>query len=467
MKVLQSVRPTAEQLPIIRRNDPGVTLIRGAAGSGKTTTALLRIKFLAAAWKARHERLGIQRPVKMLVLTYNKTLRGYIKELTDQQVEADQDLTIEVKTFAKWAYDKVGDGNIVSSTARMDHLATLAARFRNSRFVSDEAEYAMSKFLPMKLDAYLECERVGRGRAPRCDKALRASILNDVVVPYTEWKNKQGFVDFNDLAARLAQTRYEDGLYDVIIIDEAQDFSANEVRAVMNHLESDHSITFVLDGAQRIYPKNFTWKEVGIQIIQNQNFKLSKNYRNTKEIAAFVAPLLKEVEIGEDDGALPDFNSCEKSGSKPIVLVGKYSQQLDWAINYIRRIDLSTESVVFLKPLGGRWFNGLRERLTWENLDFIELTRKSDWPEGDENIAICTMHSAKGLEFDHVIVLGLSDTVTPHGEEPGDVHLDGLRRLLAMALGRARSSIVVGYKETEASSLITYFDPTTFDSIKL
>ncbi|MCL0076276.1 hypothetical protein M1O17_05410 [Dehalococcoidia bacterium] len=57
--------------------------------------------------------------------------------------------------------------------------------------------------------------------------------------------------------------------------------------------------------------------------------------------------------------------------------------------------------------------------------------------------------------------------MTPHGTEPGDTQLDVLRRLLAMALGRARKSIVIGYKGTEASSLISYFEPGTFEEYRL
>ena len=50
MRTLQSIQMTPEQLAIFSRNQPGVELIRGAAGSGKTTTAPLKLKAQIAAY---------------------------------------------------------------------------------------------------------------------------------------------------------------------------------------------------------------------------------------------------------------------------------------------------------------------------------------------------------------------------------------------------------------------------------
>ena len=72
------------------------------------------------------------------------------------------------------------------------------------------------------------------------------------------------------------------------------------------------------------------------------------------------------------------------------------------------------------------------------------------------------MHSTKGLEFDHVLLPGLNQEVTPHGAEEGHGTLDSLRRLLAMSIGRARKSVSVGYKPGEQSTLIGLMDAATY-----
>jgi superfamily I DNA/RNA helicase len=141
-------------------------------------------------------------------------------------------------------------------------------------------------------------------------------------------------------------------------------------------------------------------------------------------------------------------------------LEGRYSRQLKWVeTEFLPKVDLENETVAFLKPRGGKWFEDIRKMLDRGNVEFVELTRRSEWPKGAENVALCTMHSAKGLEFDHVIILGLNQELTPHGKEDEDSAFQVLSRLFAMACGRARESLIVGYKPEEASTLIGLLDP--------
>lgn len=468
MRVLPVVQPTAEQLAILGYRKPGALLLRGAAGSGKTTTALLRLKQQTRTWLERRKREGIQAPVRVLVLTYNRTLQGYIAELARQQVVIDPALDLTISTFSKWALDMVrrthGPVDVMSVGQPKRLLAPLLRSIGvEVEFGVTEVDYLTGRYLPGDLSRYLTDERTGRGLAPRVDGPLRQRILDEVITPYSKRKADAGTLDWNDIAV-MAVTSCPSDRYDVVIIDEAQDLSANQMRAVGAHLANPHSLTIVMDAAQRIYPRSFTWKEAGIQLGDSR--KLTENHRNTRETAAFARSLLEGVPLG-DDGTLPDLDAATKSGNRPKMLQGRFSGQMKWAINYIRNEVKAGESVAFLQVRGGGYFDYVRQSLARAGIEYCELTREKDWPQGSEEVALVTFHSAKGLEFDHVIMLGLNQEVTPHGTEAGDVALDDLRKLVAMGIGRARRSVVLGYKPSDASTLISLFDPATYDLVSV
>ncbi len=103
LKTLPRVTATAEQLPLISQNRFGVEVICGAAGSGKTSTALLRLRSLCLMFAARHARLAIQTPVRVLVLTFNRTLAGYVRSLAENQIAPNANIDLRIDTFGRWA----------------------------------------------------------------------------------------------------------------------------------------------------------------------------------------------------------------------------------------------------------------------------------------------------------------------------------------------------------------------------
>jgi DNA helicase IV len=467
MRALVEVSPTPEQLIIVSRNKPGTEVIRGAAGSGKTTTALLSLRALIGTFVARKRRMSKQEPVRILVLTFNRTLRGYIRALARQQVSESDEIVLEISTFARWAMTRLGSPAILSARATAAKIAELGKGLSlPADFLLEEVDYILGRFNHKSLGDYVLARRVGRGITPRVDRSLRESILRDVVEPYQKWKRQIGKYDWNDLAAMLAAKKIAPD-YDIIIADETQDFSANEIRAIKNHVAETHSLTFILDSAQRIYVRGFTWQEAGITVRPENTHHLKQNYRNTIEIAQFAASIMDGIPF-DDDGTMPDFSKCERHGPKPIVLRGKFSEQVNFIKRYIaKRVDLDKESVAILHPLGGRWLDFARSAFVSAKLPFVEITRQSEWPGGEENIAFSTIASAKGLEFDHVIMIGLNAEILKHGSEEDDDRLTRLRRLMAMGIGRARQSVLIGYKTSDEPTLVKYMKSSTYKLIDL
>ncbi|QNP61146.1 3'-5' exonuclease [Paenacidovorax monticola] len=466
MKKLAVIHATGEQLPIISQNRLGVEVICGAAGSGKTSTALLRLRSLCYMYLARHERVGNKSPVKILVLTFNRTLSGYVSALAQSQIDRGLNVEVEISTFAKWAIEKLGRPRVVEDAT--DRLRPLVASIGNltEKYAISEVDYAMGRFTPGNLEEYLNSERTGRGNQPRVDKNLRKKLLDEVIKPYQKALTDSEQLDWNLLAVSMAQEIDPIG-YEVVIVDESQDFSANQLRAIKKHLAPEHTVTFVIDTVQRIYARGFTWIEAGFDVRPERSHRLEVNHRNTAQIAALAAGILNGINV-EGEGALPNLKTTKTAGALPVVLAGYYRDQINWAVNFIKQnIDLTQESVAFLKPLGGKWFAYMKQHLNDSRIPFVEITRESEWPEGTENVALSTFHSAKGLEFDYVFILGLSHESTPHGDEEHDDQLLVLRRLLAVAVARARKHVVIGYKPGEESNLMQFFPVGTFTAINV
>lgn len=466
MKALLNVAPTNEQLTIISKTSFGTELIRGSAGSGKTTTAILRLRSLISAFSMRKRRHNDQTPINALVLTFNRTLRGYIEELTLAQNMPNTNLLLNVSTFSKWAMDALYSPNIIHPKTKKELIIRLGRLIQlESKFLLDEVDYILGRFLPNEINKYVDSVRLGRGASPRVDKNLRLSILEQVIHPYLKYLEDQKYLDWNSLAVQMVR-KVPSEKYDFIITDETQDFSANQLRAISSHLKDEHCLTVVLDTAQKVYARGFSWQEVGITVKPENSKRLSENYRNTEEIVEFSRSFVQGLSL-DNDATISPKGSCQRTGEKPKVIQGAFNNQFRYIISELKKIDLLNETVAILHPLGGGWFDRTKQLLNANRLNYVEITKESTWPKGPENIILSTMHSSKGLEFDHVFIIGLMGETLNHGIDENDDRLDMLRRLLAMSITRARDSVLLTFNPNDPTPLYDFLIEGTYEEIVL
>lgn len=105
----------------------------------------------------------------------------------------------------------------------------------------------------------------------------------------------------------------------------------------------------------------------------------------------------------------------------------------DDALNYLSKFGTGLDSVMFLKEV-------IQERKSNRLQDLNTSIMADEQPttmEGENGIFVGTIHSAKGMEFDTVILVGLEDTIFPMGKTPD---IEEERRLLYVAITRAKTS---------------------------
>lgn len=466
MEALKTVNLTPEQRALAINTMPMNRIIRGAAGSGKTTSALFLLKIGLLHHKTMKMRTGDTSPIKAIVFTFNKTLKAYVESLAKQIAGDVTDIAIDIEVvhLAKYMMDRypyAEDQHLRITPHKMGIPFHILSRSPLSYIDTlDEIEYILGRYRYYEFNTYIENEIASRTNKYTTNKEIRKNIIEFAVKPYIDFKSHNNFIDLNDMTNYFSSNKVDS--FEVLIADECQDFSTNDLRSIINQLSNDSFGTFVLDTAQKIYKRSFTWKEVGLTIRPENSFRLERNYRNTKEIADFASCLLKKVNL-DHDATLPNNSNCDTSGAKPIIFEGLFSEQTSFAINYIKNnIDLQHETVAFLHRKGYGYFEYLRCQLTQNNLPYCEITSQHNWPSGTQNIALSTLHSVKGLEFDHVFIIGLNEEHFIY-DEVNDHDYQEACRLVAMGITRAKKTILLGYKKENKPLFINEFCTSTYE----
>ncbi len=107
-------------------------------------------------------------------------------------------------------------------------------------------------------------------------------------------------------------------------------------------------------------------------------------------------------------------------------------------------------------------------------LDYVSLfTDTDDLEQNSGKVSLLTVHSAKGLEFDYVAIVGLTDGQFPNHKAVEDDSVEEERRLFYVALTRAKKILCLSmsrsrmhygeYVYTEPSRFIQEIDKTLFE----
>jgi len=441
-------KPVKKQREVLYMPVTGHSAVLGTAGSGKTTLALYRAAYLSESEMPHGGRT--------LLLTFNKALVTYLKYLKPNALGKVQ---IEnYHTFARGylsACGKMSYNCICSDSDERQGYITQAlknieANYEPSKFFKrpiqffmDEIQWILSHGITTEED-YVKVERVGR-IGTNLSRKLRP-VMFEILEEYFRIRSEHGKqYDWDDLALHVRQEFDQDTgdrHYKHIIVDEGQDFSPEMIRSLASAIPENGSLTFFGDVAQQIFGQRMSWREAGLKIPQIWRFK--ENYRNTKQISQ-LGLAVSQMPFFEGIADLVEPTSPRADGPLPTLAKCKdENQQIDIALNAARNA-ASTQSVAILIK------NRAQERIFSSRLgrEATKLHRDLQaWKDGP-GIFHGTYHSAKGLEFDMVILPFLDadnlpdqEHISSHGEEDALTH-DG--RILYVALTRAKTNLVLLY----------------------
>lgn len=444
------LHPTQHKLASGDRSGP--VRVLGGAGTGKTVLAIHRAKWLAENRTPEGK--------KVLFTTFTKNLamdiEDNLKTLCSPKVMAK----IEVRNLDAWVhgfmrsrklehkivYDRSKDGALQAWQAALA-CKTSSVDLPDS-FYNHELEQVILAQGVTTRDEYRAVRRTGRGVIlSRAKRDAIWPVFEEYRGQLTSRKLKEVDDAYREIASLLER---DDGPgaalpYSAIVVDETQDFGPQALkllRAMIGRASND--LFFVGDGHQRIYSRHrAAMSKCGIDI-RGRARKLYLNYRTTDEIRRQAVALLEGCDIDDLDDGHDEMRRYKSLSHGPAPIVMNVDG-LETATTQ------ALESVKGWQSLGadGQSDNtciiassqAVRDAIARQ---FVTAGYKTSVIDANQNVSddataihFATMHRAKGLEFDFVVVIA-------HSSFFGDPkETDSQRKLVYVALTRAKREAVL------------------------
>jgi len=423
---------TDEVLPPVDQDivfNAAIRLVRGVAGSGKTLVLVRRAAYLAA----KHPEWRI------CVVTYNDALahnlRAQLKGLSGvKRVTTFHRMCAAfLKRYMEWKDPSDPEGWI------RHHLQQWPiARRLGVEFVADEIRWVKEMGINSRA-AYLECVRKGRGRGLR---AAQRERVYDVLEAYQGWLTGERAYDWADIPHVVLQGmddgHVKTGVYDAILIDEAQDFAPVWVEVVKRLLKPDGGLLFLTDDPSQSIYRYYSWREKGIRVVGRTRW-LRVPYRNTRQIYRAAYEVIRRDEIlkrhlqeqlgmtvGEPDLTSPYL----RSGPRPEL---RCFPSVEEEFNFIR---------LEIERLLQEGFDAQQIAVLHRRKSGVHRLRRQLRGLG---VKVATFHALKGLEFEVVFLSQLQETFG-HQARASEEQLSEERRLVYMAMTRARQRLYLNHE---------------------
>jgi len=447
------------QRKLVHRHFNGPARVKGVAGSGKTVVAIHRTYHLYRQAQENNE--------KVLFLTFGNRLPAITRYLL-QHLAGEDELDpdhLEARTLHQWCawfLRTYGDITLnidqrVQIDALKDAIKQVEPSYddlilwdRSPYFFREEISNAIKGRMINNQDDYLNLDRSGRGTPlrPRERQAVYA-----VYKQYQTILDDTGYCDWDDFiihAYNLLDAQPDlQGMYRSVIVDEIQDFT-EAAMLLINKLvpQQPNNMFLVGDGLQRIYPGGYSLGAIGIDVVGRSSI-LQKNYRNTEQILRAAHTMMERIVLDDMDDevnavTMPLYSV--RNGPVPELHRFRHTEdEMAWVAAHIAKLKQHDGYQDRDFAVLYRWrkpYQMTVQKNLGAHINLIEISTQPETYFGP-GAKYTTFHSAKGLEFKVVFIVGVSDYFVPKDEWEMDgreleEYLARERRLLYVAMTRAR-----------------------------
>jgi len=414
----------------------GPTMVKGGAGTGKSTVALYRIKKLLE----RKESCASDR---VLFTTYTRALKTASMQLIDQLIPPEKRGNVRVATCDEIARE------IVASTRKLNPLEyggasidalravrksfipsgptgfdrKLRARILDKladRYLLEEFEWIIEGRGLTTIEEYISAPRPGRGCPLR--EGARETIW-ELHKVFVEEVSKRGFERFSVLrseALDLVREGIWKDRYEFVLVDEAQDLTPSALCLMAEIAKSEEGIFLAADNKQSLYSRNYSWSVVHPRLqFKGRTAILRRNYRSTIEIDRAAFEVLN-AQVGDEDYLQ---SQSTNSGPLPVLLKGiSHEEEGEWAARFIRQmarhLRMKYSSAAVLVP-GNNIGKAIAQTISSSGIE-AKFFAGRELDLASDVVKVMTIHSAKGLEFPIVVIAGFVPGTYPLPTEDPD-----------------------------------------------